>query len=269
MNNASQPDQRQPDSVTIWQNLFNVLSSPREVFEGIRQKVTWQDWVIPFVVIVLVSGVAGILNAPYTLEMSKNITRAQEDRILSRDMPQEQREQISQRMEEQLEKQEQRYSPPGVYFWSFGGVTVRLALSLLILAGLYYFAGNTILGGEAAFPQLLAVVALPQMVTVIQSVYNTVIMHLTGNAEVPSSLAVVLPYGAADVFRQERYQQALFTILSQIDLFTVWRLVLVTIGFGAIYQVSKGKATGVIFGYWILWLLITATGAFLFAGMGM
>ncbi len=267
MNNTLQPDQPQRDSLTIWQKLLDVLTSPREVFEHIRQKVTWEDWVMPFVVIVLVSGFAGILNAPYTMEMSKKIIRAQEDRILSRDLSQEQREQISQRMEEQMKKQEQRYSPPRVYLWSFGGVAIRVALSLLIMAGLYYFAGNTILGREAAFPHILAVVALPQMVTVIQSVYNTVIMHFTGNAEVPSSLAAMLPYGAAEVFRQERYQQALYTILSQMDVFTVWRLVLVTIGFGVIYQVSRGKAAGVIFGYWILWLLITATGAFLFAGM--
>lgn len=254
-------------SLSIGQKLARVIVSPSEVFRTIRAGVSWRDWVIPFVVVVAISGGAGILNAPYTLEFSQQAIRGQQKRFMQRDLSQEQQQQMNQRFEEQIQKQQKRYTPPQVYYLSFIGVAVRLGLVLLILAALYYFGGNTILGGQAAFPQLLALVCLPQMVTVLESVYNTVIMHLKGSAEVPASLAVLLPYGATDLFRMEQYQQALFTLLSQINVFTIWRLILFTIGFQVIYQVSKAKAGGVVFGYWVLWLILTTAGAFVFAGL--
>jgi len=266
--NEVTPTPQSPDaSLSIGQKLIRILTSPAEVFQTIRSGISWRDWVIPFVVVVAVSGVAGILNAPYTLEFSQQAIRAQQKRFLQREMPQEQRQQMEQRFEQQIQKQADRYTPPQLYYLSFTGVAIRIALVLFVLAALYYFGGNTILGGKAAFPQLLALVSLPQMVTVLESVYNTLIMHLKGSAEVPASLAVLLPYGATDLFRVERYQQALFTLLSQINVFTVWRLILFAIGFGVIYQVSKAKAGGVVFGYWVLWLILTTAGAFMFAGL--
>jgi len=56
--------------------------------------------------------------------------------------------------------------------------------------------------------------------------------------------------------------------LSQIDVFTLWRLTLFTIGFQIIFKVTRGKAIAVIFGYWVLWLIITTGATFIFAGFG-
>lgn len=185
---------------------------------------------------------------------------------MQRDMPQEQKESMQERFQEQVEKQEARYSPPKVYYWSFLRALGGIGVAVMILAGLYFFSGNTIIGGEAKFPQILAVVSLPQMVKVIESLYNMLFIGITKNADVPASLAVILPYSPENFMRLEKFQQALYTLLSQINVFTVWRLALFTIGFSIIYKVSKGKSSAVVFGLWALWLLITTAGTFLFAG---
>jgi len=262
-----EPQQFDTQPMTTGEKLVNIITSPSAVFANIRERISWQDWVIPFLVAVVVSGAVGILNAPYTLEFSKKAMRAQQERFLSGDVSQEQQSQMKQRFEEQMQNQEERYTAPKVYYWSFGRTLVGIGISVLILASLYYFAGNTILGGEAPFEKVLTVVALPQMVKVIESVYNAIMTPLLGTAEVPASLAALLPYGAAEVFSMERYHQAVFTLLSQINVFTVWRLVLFTIGLMLIYRISKGKAVGVVFGYWAIWLVITTAGSFFLSGL--
>jgi len=254
-------------SMSMVDKLINIITAPTMVFERIRVQVTWQDWIIPLLVAVAFVGVSSIVSAPYTLDLTKKAIKAQGERFTSQDLSEEQRQQIDKRLQGQIEKQEARYSPPKVYYWSFLRALGGIGLSLMVLAGLYYFSGNTILGGQTAFPKVLAVVTLPQMVKVIESVYSMIFVGLTQSVEVPSSLAVLLPYSVTDVFSLERYQQALYTLLSQIDIFTIWRMVLFTIGFSIIYKVAKGKATAVVFGWWSLWIIVTTAGSFLFAGI--
>ncbi|MBS1272307.1 MAG: hypothetical protein MAGBODY4_01448 [Candidatus Marinimicrobia bacterium] len=254
-------------SMSMGEKLINIITAPTVVFEHIREKVTWQDYIIPLLIAVAFVGISSIVSAPYTLELTKKAIKAQSSRVVNQDMSEEQRQSIENRFQEQIDKQEERYSPPKVYYWSFLRALGGIGLSLMVLAGIYYFSGNTILAGQTAFPKVLALVTLPQMVKVIESVYNMVFVSMTNSIEVPSSLAVFLPYGMTDVFSLERYQQAMFTLLSQIDIFTVWRMVLFTIGFSIIYKVSKGKAAAVVFGWWTFWMVITTAGSFLFAGL--
>lgn len=254
-------------STSITAKLVNILTAPTLVFHSIRERLSWQDWAVPFLIAVLVSGIVGIVNAPHTLEFSKDAMRAQQEKFMGRDMSDSQREQIRTRFQDQMEKQEARYTPPKVYYWSFGRSALGIGFPLLVIAMLYYFAGNTVLGKQAPFESVLAVVALPQMVKVIQSLYELLLTQILGTAQVPQSLAALLPYGAAEVFSMERYHQAIFTLLSQINVFTLWRLVLFTLGFMIIYRVSRGKAIGVVFGYWLIWLVITTAGSFFLAGL--
>jgi len=258
------------ETMSVWQKLLDVLLEPSKVFQAIRERVSWQDWVIPMLIIVLVSGTVSIINARQTMEFTRQMmqTQQQQGGFGQGGGPPGAGAEDGQ-MPPQFDP-EQRFSSPRGYLFAYGGSLVRIALSILILASLYFFAGNTILGGKAAFPQLLAVVALPQMVTVLQNVYNTLYLQLISNPsspQAPSSLAVLLPYGMQNMFQLEAYQRGLLSVLSQIDVFTIWRLLLYSIGFAAVYKFSKAKANGVVFGYWGVLLVLSFAGSFLMAGM--
>lgn len=250
-------------SLGLGEKLINILTSPSAVFAQIRERLTWQDWVVPFLLAVLFAGIAGIVNAPENLQFTRKMMEPQKERILQSEMSDDQQQKTLAR----IESQEEQFQAPKKYYWSFLRSLAGIGISILILAGLYYFSGNTILGGQTEFPKILAVVSLPQMVKVVETLYSMLFVQFTGSAEVPQSLAVMLPYSAVDMFTLERYQQAMLTLLSQIDVFTIWRLVLFTIGFSIIYKVSKGKATAIVFGWWVFWLLVTTAGSFLFAGL--
>lgn len=260
-----EPDQSQ---MGMGAKLINILTAPSEVYAHIRERVGWPDWIFPVLIAVLLTGTAGIIRAPYNLNIARNAIEAQRDKFIQPDMATEQQQNLQQRFDAQEQKQETHLTPPQIYWRSYGRQIITIILSVLILAGLYYFAGNTILGGQSKYGKVLAVVALPQMVTAVQGLYQIVMTWILGQVDIPSSLAVVLGYDTASIFKFNQTQQALFTFLSHFDVFTIWRMILYIIGFSIVYKVSRGKASSVVLGFWALWIIITTVGTFLFAGIG-
>ncbi len=268
MSDVEMEQQPEQEPMGMGAKLINIFTTPSEVFVRIRERVSWQDWVIPVLIAIVFAGTAGVIRAPYNETIAKSAIEAQRDKFVKPDMTADQQKQLNQRFDEQLQKQQKRFSAPTVYPFSYGSKFVSILLSVLILAGLYYFAGNTILGGQAKYGKVLAVVTLPQMVTALQAVYQMVMTAVIGQVDIPSNLSVLTGYSTLGLFSLDRTHQALYTFLSHFDVFTIWRLILFVIGFRIIYKVSRGKAAGVVFGFWALWIVITTVGTFLFAGIG-
>ena len=55
-----------------------------------------------------------------------------------------------------------------------------------------------------------------------------------------------------------------------VDIFTIWTLVLTGIGFSCITKVKRGTCMGVVFGWWVVVVLVGAghCGAVLLRAMG-
>jgi hypothetical protein len=57
----------------------------------------------------------------------------------------------------------------------------------------------------------------------------------------------------------------LYSILASLDIFTIWSLVLTGIGYACITRVNRGTCMGVVFGWWIVVILIGAGFGALFS----
>jgi len=57
----------------------------------------------------------------------------------------------------------------------------------------------------------------------------------------------------------------LYSVLSSIDIFTIWTLILTGIGYSCVTKVKRGTAMGVIFGWWAVIALVGAGLGALFA----
>ena len=47
-------------------------------------------------------------------------------------------------------------------------------------------------------------------------------------------------------------QPMLFALLSSLDIFTIWTIVLLIIGFAALARVSKAKAAAIVITWWVV-----------------
>jgi hypothetical protein len=114
-----------------------------------------------------------------------------------------------------------RYIVPGTLLLSIPGLTLVFAA-----VGLAIF--NAGLGGNASFGQVFAIVAHSEVLVGLQTLFVLPLNYATGSMAGSTSLAVFLPMLDEAGF--------LARLLGQIDLFRIWWVVSLAIGFGVLYK---------------------------------
>jgi hypothetical protein len=214
-----------------WGRLVGVLFSPAKTFESIREKPTWA---VPLVLLVLVSAAfAGVLFQK--ADMGELI--AEQMAAQGRDAPPMTPEQ--QQMTERI----------GV---GCGAAALILMppIILLVLAGIYMVFN--LFGGELRYPVSLSVsayAAVPWAITYLLSI-PVILARTSLTAEevqsgrvLQSNLGFLAPEGSSLVVT---------TLLSNLDLFALWGVVLAIIGYSVAARVKKGTAAAVVISLWLV-----------------
>jgi hypothetical protein len=113
-----------------------------------------------------------------------------------------------------------------------GSQLVFLPVMMLVIAGLALVVFNAILGGDAAFKQVFAVVVHSGFVLVLAQFFVLPLDYVRESLSSPTTLAVFLPFLDEEAF--------LAHLLGAIDLFYVWWIVNLAIGLGVLYKRRTG-----------------------------
>jgi hypothetical protein len=131
------------------------------------------------------------------------------------------------------------------------GQALTVPLVALVISGLALMIFNAILGGDATFRQVFAVVAHSGVIVSLAQIFGLPLAYMRETMSSTTSLAVFLP------FLDENSFAARF--LGSIDLFQIWWLVSLAIGFGVLYRKKTGAiATTMIAVYASLALIVAA-----------
>ncbi len=221
-----------------FQRIIGVLFSPDATFASIARR---PDWVVPLVLLLIVSLAAGVIMAPRidfaapareAMEQNKNVSQEQIDKTV-------------------------RIST------SIGKVFTYLApvlslIGLLVIAGVVLLAFR-IFGGEGDFKQAFSVTCYSSIPSIIKSVVTLIIIAAKGGLIHPQTLATIVRSNLGFLVDYKTNPVA-FALLSSFDIFSVWFLALLIIGFSYVARVSKVKAAVTIISLWILVLLLKLIG---------
>lgn len=143
--------------------------------------------------------------------------------------------------------------------FSYLGPVIGL-ISGLICAGILLATANFAFGGKATYKQMLAVWfygALPLVVfylLVLISIYA----GLGGDQfDVQNSIGTNIGYYLSG----SELPHWLVTLLSGIDVFAIWSAILLTIGVSIVAGIKRSSAAIMVFGWWILFVLLKVVGA--------
>lgn len=201
--------------------LVNIFLSPMRVFGSIKARPTW---VIPFVIILIMTAVTAYFVAPIAMEAQK------QEILSSENLSPEQRDQTIQQMD--------TYKGIGSIIGAVVG-TLGAAIMVFVMAAIILFMGTVIFGGSAKFMQLVALVCFTDMISVVGQIVKTPLMVMKQTMDIRTSLAVLLP--GSDM------KSVAYTLLNSFtDVFLVWQIVLVIAGVAVIYDFSKGKAAATV-----------------------
>jgi hypothetical protein len=140
-----------------------------------------------------------------------------------------------------------QYAPyTGVVFQAIG-----ITVFALIIAGVAFGVFTAGLGGDATFKQVFAVVAHSGFVITLSQLFGLPLAYAKENMSSSTNLAVFLP------FLEDTSLVARF--LGSIDLFQIWWIVSLAIGFGVLYRKRTGPiATTMLVVYAAIALAIAA-----------
>jgi hypothetical protein len=228
--------------------IFGVLFSPKATFEDIARK---PSWALPVILMTVFSLVAVI---------------ALNQRVNWRDY-------ISQRLEkdsrtaqmsaEQKEKQVDISSKVTVYVVYVVGTLAPIVMAVLI--GAIMMGAYNLLGGAgASFSQSIAIAAHSSLVGLISTPIFLLILFLRPAGTIDPDNPMVTNVAA---FLPEDSARWLVAFCKSLDIFTIWTLILVAIGFAAVNprKLKGAKSFGIVFGVWAAFVLVRTMWAFIFS----
>ena len=218
------------DKMNLLQLLVSVIDRPAVTMSYVGKKPGWA-WVMPALLVLVGLVVFSVVTAPYTSELA---LRQAQQQLAS--LPPQQAEQAAAQMERFT-------SPPVMAAFSVVGGLVALVVIWLLGAGILYFLG-LVAGGEANFAQSFAILAWSWLPYSVRNLVMAAYVAYSGKLISPGLSSLVATGDQA-----KDAANWLYGLLSQVDLFYLWHLILVIVGLAAVGRFSKTKATivGVIY----------------------
>jgi len=229
------------NDLNVIQKIIGIFSSPTETFKSIDKKPTW---IIPFILLILVVLVTQFLSIDITMADQKAA-------MASRDLT-----------DAQLNAATARMDGPMKYVGLIGA-PIAVLIVWVIIAGVFLFAGNVIMGGKTKFKSLMAVVSWSSLIGLVQLPLTTFLIMSKGTRfGVTTSLAALLP--AQEIGAKT---PLLHVVLKQFDIFIIWQLVLWILGISVVYKFTLQKSATMVITIWAIYAVVSIGLGQLVAGM--
>lgn len=219
-----------------FQRIIGVLSAPDETFRSIAER---PDWVTPLLLTIIISIVSLVLIAPH-IDYESTAREA----IEAQHVPAGQAEQAV-RMGVAISKVITYLSP-------------ALIVLVFLLQAVIFLVAFRLMGGEGTFRQAWAIALYASMPNLVRSVIGSIVLLVRGSytlLDLQNPIASNLGF-LADM----KTQPVLYALLSSIDAFSIWTLVLLIIGFSYMSKFSKQKSAVIVLVLWVAFTMLKLIG---------
>lgn len=228
-----------PESSSIdnpFERIVGVFVNPVETFRSIAKK---PDWVVPLLVIIVFSIVSAFLIGDQ-LDLEGTIREQMSGSALS-------------------EQQREAAVEGGVKvakFMSYMGA-VFLPLMILIIAAVMML-GHKLMGGAGTFAQYFSTTVYAWFPQTLLSLILTVILMFSEPMTVNTMLTAA--YSNPAFLLEREGNVVLWTLLTKLDVFTIWSVALMVVGYSTVAGFSRARSAAVVVALWILYIAISLIG---------
>lgn len=235
----SPPGAPLPDtkSKNVFERIAGVLFAPAETFQDIARK---PDVLAPLLIILLIGYVTTILVMPKIDISSITAQQAEQMRKQNPNVGDEQLAQI------------ERMTAASVKVFGWLGPLFGLAI-YAIVAGIFLLAFR-LFGGEGTYKQALSTTLYAWVPLVLFGILVSVVVMARGTFD-PTTAATLVKSNPAFLVDMKE-QPILFSLLSNFDVFTIWTLFLLVVGFSTLSKSSRAKAAMIVIGLWAAFVVV-------------
>lgn len=228
-----------------FQRIAGVLIAPASTFEDIARK---PDVLVPLLVLIVFAYVATALTVPRIDFEAMFAGQAEQMRERDPNVSDADLERI------------QGFTRAATKVMSWIGPALMVAW-YAIVAGVLLLAFR-LFGGEGTYKQAFSATVYSWFPLMVFSLISTIVILSRGTFD-PMTAATLVKSNPAFLV-DLREQPVLFALLSSFDVFTLWTVSLLVIGFAALSRSTRAKSAAIVVSLWAVMTLIK-TG---FAAMG-
>lgn len=230
--------------MSIISKIINIYIRPSEVFQSVKD-FDWKKVLLPM----LILAVVGVISYWFIQDLA---TEYGYDKAVStiENMNQLSDEQKA----EQIQKINEKMSGPQITAWISSALATPITVFFMTLIAL--LVGNAMMGGSAKYGQLLNVAAWAYIIGILESIVKIPLMLNKWSLEVYTGLGV-LGIGEKGSF--------INSLFAGMDIFAIWRVILIAIGMGIIYN---KKTQPYAISMLIAWFVLKVIGAGLTSFLG-
>lgn len=232
------PQEPKPNSFS---RIIGVFFAPGETFASIVRR---PDFVVPLVLIFVVSIVTGILIAQ-KVDFKDMARQAIEANPRTASLPQDVQQKQVNLMGGVMKVA--TYSSP------------LLSMLILVVIAAILFAAFKIFGGEGDFLQALSITIYAWLPNIIRAIVSVAVV-LSKKSLTLYSLQNPVASNFGYFINDPRLHPVEFAFLSSIDLFTIWTLILLIIGFSTMSRFSRAKSAVIVLSLWAIKILFAVAG---------
>ncbi len=211
-----------------FERIVGVLFSPNETFASIARQ---PDWLVPLALMLVISLLAGILIAN-RVDFASAAREAMEEKNIPPD-----RVESAVKMTAAISKVASYCAP------------IFSVIGFLVIAGVLLLAFR-LFGGEGTFKQAFSVSVYAWIPGLLKSIITLVVL-LTRDSMSAEDLAIAVRSNLGFLVSMKSNPMA-FAVLTSLDIFTIWVLILFIIGFAYVARVSKAKAATIVVTLWLV-----------------
>jgi hypothetical protein len=208
--------------------IAGVIFAPRATYAEVAARPRVLG-VLVFVVVVAAAGVFAFMST----EVGQNAFL---------DAQVQQREAFGRPLTEAQYAQLERFAPYARYLGACFQIVV-LPLAGAMIAGMALAVFNAFLGGDGTFKHAFAVVAHSGVVLSLAQIFGLPLAYARQTMSSATNLAVFAPFLEESSFAAR--------LLSAIDLFIVWWMISVAIGFGVLYRKRTGPIAATLLAIYV------------------
>ena len=236
---AAVPPESQP--LTEVERILDTFVAPTKTFTDLRRS---SNWLMPAVLLVLSS-----LLVVWVADMKIGFPKIVDNQFALQPKATERLDKLS--PEDRAKQMEAIIKFNRIIAYCF---SVIILVYLIIVAAVLLGTFNFGLGTELTFNQCIAVCMYTSLPGVIKGLLSVLVIFLgaTGNFTFQNPIASNLS-GLVDPS-----SHFLYALLTSLDVFTIWTLILAGIAFSCLTKVKQATCMAVIFGWWLVFILATS-----------
>jgi hypothetical protein len=220
--------------------LLGVITNPAGVYDDVAATPrTPSNWIAPWILLVIATAVLTqllIQNAEFAAQLM-SVMREQVDLLVNDGaVPREDADRQLALLQPGMPLFTM-LSIAGPALWGLGMV---FALSLL-----YWLIGRSAMHAFAPYMKVVEVVGLASLISVIELCVSTGLILATGTLTITPTAAALFPSVAQD--------SLLYALLLKANPFSVWLVIVTSIGLGRLFSRDVPKVIVLILSLWILW----------------